>query len=39
MRRNRYFLKKIEVEALFLVEQPAQTPPRPETPESSTFPA
>ena len=38
MRRNRHFLKKIEVEAVSPVKQPAQAPLRPDTPQSSAFP-
>ena len=38
MRRNRHFLKKIEVEAVSPVKQPAQAPMRPDTPQSSAFP-
>jgi hypothetical protein len=38
MRRNRHFLKKIKVKAVFSVEQPAQAPPRPDTPQYCAFP-
>ena len=39
IRRNRHFLKPIDVEAHSPVKQPAQAPPvRPATPQSSAFP-
>ena len=38
LRRNRHFLKPIEVEAVAPARQPAQAPLRPSTPQSSNFP-
>ena len=38
MRRNRHFLKEIEVEAVPSVKQPAQPPSLPSTPQGSNFP-
>ena len=38
IRRNRHFLKPIEVDAEPALRQPVQAPPRPATPVSSAFP-
>ena len=38
LRRNRHFLKPIEVDATPALRQPVQAPPRPATPVSSAFP-